>query len=50
MRIYLKFELEVEQSKRLDFNDHHYRYLPGNLKSHLEDPPIRYEIYPKFLS
>lgn len=48
MRDFLKLEIESEQQKRLEFNENHYRYLPGNLKQHLEDPPTRYEVYPKF--
>ncbi|CDW83948.1 UNKNOWN [Stylonychia lemnae] len=47
-RLFLMQEIHQEQKKRMDFNDKHYRYLPGNLKQNLEDPPIRYEIYPKF--
>jgi hypothetical protein len=31
----------------MDFNEKHYRYLPHNLKQLLEDPPTRYNIYPK---
>jgi hypothetical protein len=40
-------EIEKEQSTRLNFNDQHYRYLPPNLKCMLEDPPTRFDIYPK---
>ena len=32
----------------MNFNELYYRYLPANLKSNLEEPPTRYEIYPKF--
>lgn len=49
MRQYLRIEIENEQSTRLNFNDLHYRYLPPNLKSMLEEPPTRYEIYPKLV-
>ena len=31
----------------MDFNEKHYRYFPHNLKQLLEDPPTRYNIYPK---
>ena len=49
MRQYLRSEMEKEQLTRLDFNDKHYRYLPQNLKVLLEEPPTRYDIYPKKL-
>jgi hypothetical protein len=31
----------------MTFNEEHHRYLPPNLKLMLEEPPTRYEIYPK---
>lgn len=39
--------MENEQTMRLNFNEKHYRYLPPNLKSLLEEPPTRFDIYPK---
>lgn len=50
MRAYIDREFKEESQKRLEFNDQHYRYLPQNLKYMLEEPPIRYDIYPKFES
>lgn len=49
MRNYLKQELLQESQRRMDFNDLHYRYLPANLKYLLEEPPIKYDIFPKHL-
>lgn len=40
-------ELENENKKRMEFNEKHHRYLPQNLKYLLEEPPVRYTIYPK---
>lgn len=31
----------------MEFNDQNYRYLPNNLRTLIEAPPTRYEIYPK---
>jgi len=33
----------------MEFNDQHYRYLPSNLKYLLEDPPTKYDIFPKHM-
>ena len=30
----------------MDFNDSHYRYLPTNLKVLLDQPPLKFTIYP----
>ena len=48
MRAFIDKEFENESKSRLEFNDQHYRYLPSNLKYLLEEPPVRYDIYPKF--
>lgn len=50
MRNYLRQEIAKEQQIRLDFNEQHYRYLPQNLKTLLEEYPTRYDIYPKMTS
>lgn len=42
-------EFEKESRTRMEFNDKHYRYLPSNLKYLLEDPPTKYDIFPKHL-
>ena len=47
MRQYLSSEFNQESKIRMDFNEQHYRYLPSNLKQLLEDPPTKYDIYPK---
>ena len=49
MRQFLQDEIIKESRTRLDFNDQHYRYLPSNLKYLLEEPPTKYEIYPKHI-
>lgn len=38
-----------ECESRMDFNDEFGRYLPENFKGLLEQPPTKYEIFPKFL-
>lgn len=49
MRAFFRDEIIKEQTLRLNFNEAHYRYLPQNLKQALEEPPTRYEIYPKII-
>jgi hypothetical protein len=47
MRAQLQEDIGREHEKRLTFNEQHYRYLPPNLKIMLEEPPARFDIYPK---
>lgn len=47
MRSQLQEQIDSEIRERMEFNDQNYRYLPNNLRTLIEAPPTRYEIYPK---
>lgn len=49
MTQYFEQEYAKETQRRMEFNDQNYRYLPSNLKFLLEDPPIKFSIFPKHL-
>ena len=36
-----------ESRARMHFNDEHSRYLPGHLKTLLQEPPTHFDVYPK---
>lgn len=46
----LNSKYSAEFKRRVDFNQEHSKYLPENLRSLLDDPPIRYEVYPQMLN
>ena len=49
MTQFFEQEYAKETQRRMEFNDQNYRYLPSNLKFLLEDPPIKFSIFPKHL-
>ena len=49
MRSFLQNEFFKESKVRFNFNEEHYQYLPHNLRQELDDPPTKYDIYPKHL-
>ena len=46
----LNQEYSTEFARRINFNEENAKYLPENLKILLDDPPIRYIVYPQMLN
>jgi len=46
----LNRKYSTEFKRRISFNEEHAKYLPENLRVLLDEPPIRYEVYPQMLN
>ena len=46
----LNADYSVEFKRRIKFNEDNAKFLPENLKILLDDPPIRYIVYPQMLN